>query len=285
MVFPLSVDWSRPWYAPLRDDGLALAAADDWRVALNATAAARGLHSGHGRPLAFVPQQALPPGQAYESFIAAHGQVPTRENFHDAFNALVWLAFPRIKARLNALQAEQIARAGDAGGRRGPLRDAATLFDENAALVVLRAGAAGGALAQALRAHRWQELLVERAGQFGRDWTVLVFGHALLEKLAAPYKAITAHAWLLSAPDAFFALPPRRRRGWLDAAVAARLTAALRPADFTPLPLLGLPGWSADQDAAFYADRAVFRPPRQPRGEQGRRNKLPVIPACGGITS
>jgi len=263
MAFPLSVDWSRPWYAPLRDDGLALAAADDWRAALNAMAAARGLRSGHGRPLAFVPQQALPPGQAYESFIAAHGQVPTRENPHDAFNALVWLTFPRIKARLNALQAEQIERAGGAGGRRGPLRDAATLFDENAALVVLREGAAGRALAQALRAHRWQELLVERAGQFGRDWMVLVFGHALLEKLAAPYKAITAHAWLLSVPEPFFMWSPPRQHNWLDAAVAARLTAALRPGDFTPLPLSGLPGWSAGQDAAFYADRAVFRPPRR----------------------
>ncbi|MGB7479502.1 MAG: DUF3025 domain-containing protein, partial [Burkholderiaceae bacterium] len=213
-------------------------------------------------------QQALPPDCAYETFIAAHGQVPTRDNPHDAFNALVWLAFPRIKARLNALQADEIERAAGATGRRGPLRDAATLFDENATLVVLRDDAGGQALAQALRAHRWQELFVERAAQFGRDYEVMVFGHALLEKLVAPYKAITAHAWLVSAPGEFFALPAPARRAWLDATVAAQLTPALRPSDFTPLPLLGLPGWAPQQDQAFYADRAVFRPPRRPRADR-----------------
>ena len=36
------------------------------------------------------------------------------------------------------------------------------------------------------------------------------------------------------------------------------------PADLAPLPLMGIPGWwtSGDQDDRFYADRAVFRPPR-----------------------
>ena len=32
---------------------------------------------------------------------------------------------------------------------------------------------------------------------------------------------------------------------------------------FTPLPLLGVPGWWApNDDAAFYDDDTVFRPPR-----------------------
>ncbi|WP_442781896.1 DUF3025 domain-containing protein, partial [Collimonas fungivorans] len=30
----------------------------------------------------------------------------------------------------------------------------------------------------------------------------------------------------------------------------------------TPLPVLGVPGWSGGQDQAFYADVSVFRPKR-----------------------
>ncbi|MFN7122209.1 MAG: DUF3025 domain-containing protein, partial [Hydrogenophaga sp.] len=34
---------------------------------------------------------------------------------------------------------------------------------------------------------------------------------------------------------------------------------------FTPLPVLGVPGWwPANEDAGFYADASVFRAPRQP---------------------
>ena len=33
---------------------------------------------------------------------------------------------------------------------------------------------------------------------------------------------------------------------------------------FVPLPMLGVPGWwSANEDAAFYADAEVFRPLRR----------------------
>ena len=84
-----------------------------------------------------------------------------------------------------------------------------------------------------------------------------------MEKLVAPYKAITAHTWVVSADDAFFSLPSAARRAWIDAQVAGKLAQhGLSTASFTPLPVLGVPGWWAGQDAAFYADVAVFRPKR-----------------------
>jgi Protein of unknown function (DUF3025) len=48
--------------------------------------------------------------------------------------------------------------------------------------------------------------------------------------------------------------------GWL----AHRLNAAeLGAKPFTPLPVLGVPGWwPANEDPAFYADVGVFRPKR-----------------------
>jgi hypothetical protein len=52
----------------------------------------------------------------------------------------------------------------------------------------------------------------------------------------------------------------------VDTALAERVQAGrlcTSPADLSPLPLAGVPDWWGDgaQNAAFYADRAVFRPP------------------------
>lgn len=264
-MFP-DIDWSQPWYASVRAVGAAVssvAPVADWRTALNLAAAQQQLRNHHGLPLSFVPQQMLPPGTAYESFISASGGVPTRDNLHDFFNALVWLAFPRIKAQLNALQAAAIERAGDK--MRGPLRDAATLFDENAALVVVRDSVQGEALAQALRQHRWHDAFVKQHAAFQTDCRIVLFGHALLEKLVAPYKAITAHAWLLMANDEFFDMSAAQQNEWIDTTIARQLRNDLAASDFTPLPVMGIPGWSVQQDETFYADTMVFRPKKRMR--------------------
>ncbi|WP_426340234.1 DUF3025 domain-containing protein [Pseudoduganella sp. S-14] len=259
------IDWSRAWYASVRD------AASRIDLALPSVvqpfceqAAALALVNHAGRPLRFVPQASLPEGMAYEEFIGATGQVPTRDNLHDFFNGLVWLTFPSIKRQLNALQAAQIAQDG-VGKSRGPARDAATIYDENSALLVVRDNAEGAALVEALRSHRWREAFVERAAMFGRDAEAWLFGHALMEKLVAPYKAITAHARVVLAGDHYWALDDAGRRAWLDRDEAARLAGeGLGKGGFTPLPVLGIPGWWPQQDDAFYADDTVFRPKRKP---------------------
>ena len=117
------IDWSRAWYASVRD------AASRIDLSLPSVvqpfceqAAALALVNHAGQPLRFVPQASLPEGTAYEEFIGATGQVPTRDNLHDFFTGLVWLTFPRIKRQLNALQAAQIAQDG-VGKSRGPARE------------------------------------------------------------------------------------------------------------------------------------------------------------------
>jgi hypothetical protein len=189
--------------------------------------------------------------------------VPTRENLHDYFNALVWLTFPAIKRQLNALQAAQIAIAG-VGKSRGPARDAATIFDENAALLVVRDSDDGHALVDSLRSHAWMDALYAGRERFRRDAQLWLFGHAAMEKLVAPRKAITVHTRVVWAADGFFDLPFDARRAWLDAEVSAQLEReGLTTASFTPLPVLGVPGWWEQQDEAFYADTTVFRPKRR----------------------
>lgn len=191
----------------------------------------------------FVAQSELPAGEAYESFIARTGRVPTRDNPHDLFNGLIWLSYPQTKRQLNILQAQQIARLGTSGSR-GVVRDALTVFDENAAILQ-----APATLIDALRRRDWYTLFVVRRAEWQSAQLVL-FGHALLEKLMQPRKAITAHVWLSEENT--------------DASLASSISIErLAAKDFLPLPVLGVPGWwAANDDPAFYDDAEVFRPPR-----------------------
>jgi hypothetical protein len=197
--------------------------------------------------LRFVPQQELTAGAAYEQFIFDTRQCPVRPGLHDFFNGLVWLQFPLAKAALNRLQAQEIARDGVAA-RRGPVRDAITVFDENGALL-----AAPPPLWEALQAREWRRLFVELRPLWAQA-SLLVFGHALLEKLATPRKDLTAHVWCAPAPVASL--------GHADAWVAAQCTRELLTGKpFTPLPVLGVPGWCAEnENFSFYDDSLVFRP-------------------------
>jgi hypothetical protein len=191
----------------------------------------------------------MPEGAAYERFIFEQRQCPTREGLHDFFNGLCWLHFPQAKRRLNELQAVQIAAHG-VGSVRGPVRDAITVFDENGALLD-----APAALWEALVARQWQRLFVELRPLWPQA-RLLIFGHALLEKLVAPRKDMTAHVWHAGAP-----LGSRQEAdAWLAAALSADRLAS-KP--FVPLPVLGVPGWWAANEApAFYDDARVFRPAR-----------------------
>jgi len=237
------IDWAQPWFAPWQHPGEVVA-----QDALRAQSVAQALNRVSG-DMAFVAQAALPAAQAYEDFIFQHRQVPTRDGLHDFFNGLCWQRFPLAKRRLNQLQAQEIARQG-VGATRGPLRDALTLFDENAVLLQLP-----DALWQALQARDWRSLLVTQRAQWAQVHIVL-FGHALLEKLVTPYASITGHVYRI-APD----VAARD-----DAALDAWLSSDLQPdklatKPFEPLPVLGVPGWwPANEDPHFYDNAQVFRP-------------------------
>lgn len=259
-----AIAWERPWLDWVRELGKPLAQRDDWIDTASRQAAARGLQNLNGQPIRFIAQQQLPVGTPYEAHIAASGEVPTRDNLHDFFNTLAWLHMPSIKRELNALHAQAFAQP-PAAGTRGSQRDAATLFDENAALFV----SSDPSLLQALREHDWRTVLLKPAHAFHACCDVVLFGHALVEKLVAPYKSITAHVWTVPVEPAWFALSPRERIADLDARVAAHLQAGFRSADFCHLPVLGVPGWWPGQDTAFYDDVEVFRPKR-------RRKPLPA---------
>jgi hypothetical protein len=80
---------------------------------------------------------------------------------------------------------------------------------------------------------------------------LIIFGHALLEKLVSPRKAMTAHVFCAQT----------HIRVLDDVVIAAALNAEhLATKPYAPLPVMGVPGWCMDnEDAAFYDDTTVFR--------------------------
>ena len=173
------------------------------------------------------------------------GEVETRpESLHDFFNALVWLAFPSTKARINALHAAEIPREG---GRRGRLRDLLTIFDEGGAIVQCD----DPALLGLLGARRWKELFWANRQRVRERMRVLVIGHAVLEQSLEPWPGITCKAIVLR----WNADPDRCAAAWLSA-----LEPGASPRDLVPLPIYGYPGWHPGSESPdFYEDRRYFR--------------------------
>ncbi|GAB2907858.1 hypothetical protein GCM10027093_52230 [Paraburkholderia jirisanensis] len=265
------IDWSTPWFAQFDARGprwqhAALRGPAELLSAMNADASCANVNTGRGQRLSFIAQHELPQGTTYEAHIASTGAVPTRHNLHDFFNALSWFQFPRIKAALSARGSAALDALG-VGPTRGATRDVLTVFDENAVLFAC----ADPALAAALRGFDWRSLFLARRAAWSTLCEVRCFGHALLEKLVAPYKACTAHAWIVDVPGEYFAWTAAARDAWLDDTVSRTLLTAdaLTSRVFAPLPVLGIPGWwQANEAASFYDDPAVFRP--------GRRRADPV---------
>ena len=263
----LQIDWQRPWFSPWATHGKPVLQAwqcqpDDLPSAFNQLLLTHGaselspkfhgwkIHQGDSSlepPFRFVSQHTLPAATAYETFIFQHKQIPTRNNAHDFFNGLCWLRFPKTKAQLNRMQAQAIARDG-VGAQRGALRDALTLFDENAALLH-----APDLLWQALRNKDWRSLLVTHRALWQETRCVL-FGHALLEKCLRPYKGITAH--VLNVP-----MPGLQTDAEIDDWLCQSLRSEhLQTKPFVPLPIAGIPGWwPGNEDHDFFEDKKVFR--------------------------
>lgn len=236
------LNWDWPW---LQDwAALGIVVERDW---LRTTHLTDALNANQTAPVQFVPQDQMPPGMAYEAYIFKTKQVPTRNNVHDFFNGLCWLRFPQTKLRLNQLQAQAIEQQG-VQPQRGSLRDALTLFDENAALLF-----APDALWQAIQEKNWNHTFQQHRTVWSQTQLVL-FGHAALEKLVKPYKGITVH--LLNA-----ALPARMTDAALDTWLCQQLHADwLQNKPYKPLPVMGLPGWCVDnENPVFYEDKSVFR--------------------------
>lgn len=249
-------DWLQrsPLFAPLMALPPALTRGAEWidPALLNQYAATHNITNASGQTIQFI---ASGTGQAYETRIAETGQVPTRvNNWHDYFNALAWLIWPHSKAALNRLH----VLAGITA-QRNRRRDALTLLDESGVIVACT----DPALWQLLQQHRWHELFVEQRARAEKEMAFHLLGHALYEKALQPYPGMTGKCQVILVPADFFALDQIRRQHQLDRLLAQQLLQypPHTPGEFAALPVLGIPGITAENiDPSYYQNTKVFRP-------------------------
>ncbi len=273
-------EWNRdallqsPLFAPLHPiladiEGDAFPTLQDCNALLDACQTPVTVKSG--LPLRFVAQEygKLPFEAQYEPRCYLKGEVPTRAvNWHDLLNALVWLTFPKAKAVINARHYEVLTNAGvtDAAAprsQRGAVRDVNTLLDESGVIVAC----ADAELATLLKDFQWRELFWQRREQVQTKMGFYLFGHGLYEKALNPYIGMTGQGLLLAVEPAFFNWPLAQQLTHLDELLAGYLAApehCRSTRDLSPVPLLGVPGWAAENaDAAYYDNAAYFRPGRR----------------------
>ncbi len=223
---------------------------------LNALAVKFAIRNSPGVPIQFVPPSVdTISAMRYETRIAETGEVPTRDNWHDLFNALQWIAFPCMKSALNTQHVRLLVAGGacEANARTVP-RDVLTMFDESGVIVA----SADQSLLELVRAFKWRELFVDRREEVIASVRFILVGHGLMEKSLVPFIGMTAKALLLNL-DA--------RSTAIDQSVAKWLLNDANISDahhLAPLPLLGIPGWDArSESASFYANDEYFRPGRR----------------------
>ena len=221
----------------------------------------RGL--GQGLSSALLPwfdfaeqdQAELLAAGSFDRLLARTRLIPTRSHsFHDLFGALIWLHFPALKSAIHRIQL-----AGDAA-TRGPRENAATHLDESGVLVL----SSDPTIFEALTALEWGRVFWERRAELGRTTRFLVFGHGLLDALREPHSRLMGMALFARVARERLTLSESELRLFVDARLAQLLPAFLsEPAVLAPLPVLGVPGWSAKQSRNYYEDEHYFRTVRR----------------------
>lgn len=208
----------------------------------------------------FVAQtrELLDDGLHYEERIAGRGLIATREeNWHDLFNAMIWLRYPALKRALNRQQAADVAEFGRR--ERSRPQCAQTHFDEAGVVVTLR----DPALVALWDAHDWHGLFWRHRNAWSDgSITVDLFGHALLEHALTPGKLLVGKALIVLTDGV-----PDRENAVAHCADLITQAQLLRdPQELRPLPLSGIPGWHPDNHAeAFHLTTPCYQPLREGR--------------------
>ncbi len=192
----------------------------------------------------------------YEPRVFLKKELQTRtHNWHDFFNALIWLKFPKTKLTLNKLHYLQASKRPK-GTNRSKIENRITLFDECGAIIISNKPY----LLELVRHHQWHQLFIEQKKQFAENFRCIIFGHAIFEKALNPYIGITCQCLILHDNELLEAIK-HGNTGPLDLQLADlwKNKISLDPVKFNPLPLLGIPGYWPDQDHAFYDNALYFR--------------------------
>ena len=256
-----------PMYEPLRPLAQKFSAftdrwpeLEDYQRVLNALPAP--ILTLNGAALKIVKQDDKPRcfEEHYAPRIYLTGEIQTRTaNWHDFFQYLTWFIFPKTKAVINAIHipaAKQRLAEGIDPGRRTPIENTLSLFDEGGAVIL----SSDESLLQLIRNFRWKTLFWERRDEVASKLQCVTFGHAMYEKGLAPYIGMTANCILLTVDESFFSKTGPERLNWLDDRLAAIFSAReyREPKDLSPFPILGLPGWDPHNACETYYDNTGY---------------------------
>lgn len=254
-----------PMFEPLREAGKLFEKLDHWPEieSLNQlnTGQLRVIATKSGKRIRFVPQAKAKCEflQQYEPRIYLTGEIQTRaQSWHDLFNALVWVTYPRAKAALNQLHYQVLLQEREHNQVvRSPLRDAATLIDESGVIVV----SSNDYLIELLKNFAWKTLFWEQRAAVLVQMKFFLFGHGLYEKAQCPYLGMTGKGILFHVSETFFNQHLNDQIAmldmWLDNFLACKY---LTSNDLVPVPVLGYPGWSPDNtDSSYYDNHSYFR--------------------------
>ena len=194
----------------------------------------------------------------FERRVVDHHELIVRpDNLHDLLNALVWLTFPKTK---RAISEAHVALGVNADGKTRPRRrDVLTLFDESGIIILSE----NHNLHTMNQQHQWRELFITHRADFIQQTRPILFGHGAMEQLGNQlpqvHRGLTVKAlWL--------PLPVSTTLAQLDGYLAERVASGERLNEHersTPMPVLGLPGWFAENEVPdCYDDESVFRPLR-----------------------
>jgi len=189
----------------------------------------------------------------YEPRIYLKNELQTRtENWHDFFNALIWLSFPKTKKVLNKLHFSQ-SSISNIKGKRSLLENRITQFDECGAIII----SSDEKLLNLIRQHQWKTLFINHRDHFDKNIQCIVFGHAIFEKALNPYIGMTCHCLLINDKS----LLEKMKIQTLDNIVAQIWLDKIskKPEKLQPFPILGIPGYWPNQDALFYSNTCYFR--------------------------
>lgn len=221
--------------------------------------------SGGGQSISFVEQLHKSDlfEEQYEPRIFLKGEVLTRPNrWHDFFNMLIWLSFPRIKSSINSLQYHAMSARNNSGKQRTALENALTLFDENGIIIV----SSDEQLLQLIKDFRWKDLFWIHRQKVTENLRCYIFGHSLHEKFLQPYIGMTGHAILLHEEKDFFDRDLKFQLEKLDNYLADALQ-NYSTKNLHPFPVLGMPNWHSDNVAEnFYENKNYFREARHVQG-------------------
>lgn len=199
---------------------------------------------------------------SFEERVYERHEVMTRANlWHDFFNNLTWIVWPRLKWAIMSRYYLAIKKTQNTPSRNR-LQNFLAQLDECGLLIVT----SNADYLKWVCEHQWRALFCQLSQQRSAI-EVMLFGHGLLEKGLNPYIGMTGKALLLVVDNAYFQLNLRERIQFSDEIFSAFVTQCdsdLSPKQLQPFPVLGLPGWydHGDMDKFVTQHGHYFRPKR-----------------------